>query len=486
MTLTDSTTATAAQRASLPTIIQGGMGVAVSSWHLAKTVSQAGQLGVVSGTALDVVVARRLQDGDTDGSIRRALSHFPIPEMAQRILDRYFKPEGRTKPTYAPSPTLGLNPSVNANELSIVANFVEVWLAKEGHDGVIGINFLEKVQMATPPAAYGAMLANVDYVLMGAGIPAEIPAMLDKLANHEFASISVDVDFATQKYEIELDPQTLTELKLPPLHRPTFLAIVSSHILAAFLYRVEATRPDGFVIEGPTAGGHNTPPRAKDSIDEDGQSIFGPRDEADLVKLAAIGLPFWLAGGRSTPNMVADAISHGATGVQVGTTFALSLDSGFTDLVRDELITKLREESFVVRTDALASPTGFPFKVATVEGTMSEEAVYEARPRLCDLGYLRVPYERTPGVVGYRCPSEPVHMYIKKKGEESETVGRKCLCNGLMASIGLGQIRPDGYEEPRLVTMGSDLSGAKELIKKYPHGWTATQAIEYMLSAIKA
>jgi hypothetical protein len=77
-------------------------------------------------------------------------------------------------------------------------------------------------------------------------------------------------------------------------------------------------------------------------------------------------------------------------------------------------------------------------------------------------------------------------MYIKKKGEESETVGRKCLCNGLMASIGLGQIRPDGYEEPRLVTMGSDLSGAKELIKKHPHGWTATQAIEYMLSAIKA
>ncbi|MEY2634608.1 MAG: hypothetical protein RIS75_548 [Actinomycetota bacterium] len=484
MTHSDSSTATVGPRGVLPTIIQGGMGVAVSSWHLAKTVAKAGQLGVVSGTALDVVVARRLQDGDKDGTIRRALSHFPIPDMAQRILDRYFKPEGRDKATYAPSPTLGLNPGANANELSIVSNFVEVWLAKEGHDGVVGINFLEKVQMATPAAAYGAMLANVDYVLMGAGIPAEIPALLDKLAQHEHASISVDVDFSTQKYEIDLDPRSLTDLKLPPLKRPTFLAIVSSHILAAFLYRVEATRPDGFVVEGPTAGGHNTPPRAKDSISEDGQAIFGPRDEPDLVKLAAIGLPFWLAGGRSTPDMVADAIANGATGVQVGTTFALSLDSGFLDEVRNDLLAKLREDSLAIRTDALASPTGFPFKVATVPGTMSEADVYEARPRLCDLGYLRVPYERSPGVVGYRCPSEPVHMYIKKKGEESETVGRKCLCNGLMASIGLGQVRPDGYTEPRLVTMGSDLGGAHELIKKYPQGWTATQAVDYMLSAL--
>ena len=47
-----------------PVIIQGGMGVAVSSWHLAREVSRAGHLGVVSGTALDAVLARTLQDGD--------------------------------------------------------------------------------------------------------------------------------------------------------------------------------------------------------------------------------------------------------------------------------------------------------------------------------------------------------------------------------------------------------------------------------------
>ena len=37
------------------------MGVAVSGWHLASTVSRLGQLGVVSGTALAVVLARRIE-----------------------------------------------------------------------------------------------------------------------------------------------------------------------------------------------------------------------------------------------------------------------------------------------------------------------------------------------------------------------------------------------------------------------------------------
>ena len=79
----------------LPLIIQGGMGIAVSNWKLARAVSLAGQLGVVSGTALDSVFVRRLQDGDPCGSIRRALASFPKPEISAEILKKYFKPEGR-------------------------------------------------------------------------------------------------------------------------------------------------------------------------------------------------------------------------------------------------------------------------------------------------------------------------------------------------------------------------------------------------------
>lgn len=457
------------------------MGVAVSSWQLARAVSKAGQLGVVSGTALDAVVARRLQDGDPSGDIRRALEHFPIPEIAERVKAKYFRADGIGDEPYIPVPRLSLRPTADALELWVVSNFVEVWLAKEGHNGLIGINFLEKIQMATPSAAYGAMLAGVDYVLMGAGIPSELPNLLNLLAEHKDAALNVDVDDSTSSYKANFHPLTFTTIKLPPLKRPQFLAIVSAHVLAIYLAKDELTKPDGFIIEGPTAGGHNAPPRGHMVLDEDGQPIFGPRDEPDLAKVAKIGLPFWLAGGQSTPEHIAAARALGAAGVQLGTIFALCADSGLLPKLRDEMLDLLRAGDLVVRTDPLASPTGFPFKVVTMAGTLSDSELYEDRPRLCDLGYLRVPYERSPGVVGYRCASEPAHVFIRKGGAESELTARKCLCNGLMANIGLGQHRGDGYVEQPLLTLGADFSGAQELIEKHPEGWNAVQAVDYLL-----
>jgi NAD(P)H-dependent flavin oxidoreductase YrpB (nitropropane dioxygenase family) len=465
----------------LPVIIQGGMGVAVSSWKLAKSVSQTGQLGVVSGTAIDAVIARRLQNGDEFGHVRRALAAFPIPEIAKRVQKKYFKSEGRHGDPYIPVPKLSLRPSTDALELWVVSNFVEVWLAKEGHDGLVGINYLEKIQMATPSAAYGAMLAGVDYILMGAGIPSEIPHLLNLLAKSEPVSLNVHVDGGTQPYKEDFYPKTFTGISMPPLHRPKFLAIVSAHVLAAYLAKDELTKPDGFIIEGFTAGGHNAPPRGTMVLDDDGQPIFGPRDEADIQKVAKVGLPFWLAGGQSTPEQVRAARAFGAAGVQVGTIFSLSEESGIQPNIRRELLDHLESGNLIIRTDPFASPTGFPFKVATLPDTLSQDEVYEARPRLCDLGYLRVPYERSPGVVGYRCPSEPSHVYLRKGGEAGELTGRKCLCNALMSNIGLGQTRADGYSEPPLITLGADLSGAKELLKSHPNGWNATQAVQYLL-----
>jgi len=461
------------------------MGVAVSSWPLARAVARTGQLGVVSGTALDVVLARRLQDGDPDGHLRRALDHFPVPEIAERVRARYFRPTGRpVGQSYAPISKPALHPSRASQELAVVGNFAEVWLAKEGHHGPVGINFLEKVQLATVPAAYGAMLAGVDYVLMGAGIPKEIPRLLNDLARHAVGRLSVDVHGAATPSILELDPVALMGVTLPPLHRPRFLAIVSAHVLASYLARDPDTRPDGFVVEGPRAGGHNAPPRGPLKLDEEQQPVYGPRDEADLEKIAALGLPFWLAGTYGTPDQVVAAQRAGAAGVQVGTVFALSAESGLTGALRGQLLERLGENALEVMTDALASPTGFPFKVAQLPETLAAGTTYDERPRLCDLGYLRTPYIREGGDIGYRCASEPAEIYVRKGGAVEDTVGRKCLCNALTANVGLAQTRRSGYTELPLVTLGSDLGGARALLREHPNGWTAGEAVAWLISAV--
>lgn len=467
---------------STPTVIQGGMGMAVSSWPLASAVARAGQLGVVSGTALDLVVARRLQDGDVGGHVRRALAQLPMPDVAEQVLDRYFRPDGRAPGAgYSPVPRLALRQGRRAQQLAIAGNFVEVFLAKEGHDRPIGINYLEKIQMATPAAVYGAMLAGVDYLLMGAGIPREIPRLLDRLARGEPAEISVDVAGSAQRHSVGIDPDEWSTTASRTLRRPRFLAIVSSDTLAAYLARDDATRPDGFVVEGPAAGGHNAPPRGRLVRDVTGQPVYGPRDAVDVDRMRQLGLPFWLAGSYGTPERLADALDRGAAGVQVGTVFALCRESGLTDELRCVLLDRVADRTLDVRTEVAMSPTGFPFKAAMLPGTLSDVVLRDARPRLCDLGYLRTPYQREDGAIGYRCPGEPAHTFVRKGGAIEATHGVACLCNALAANVGLGQTRHDGFVEAPLVTLGADLEGARRLLAQHPAGWTAADVVQWLL-----
>lgn len=471
-----------------PTIIQGGMGVGVSSWRLANTVARHGQLGVVSGTALDLVLARRLQRGDPEGHLRRALAHFPAPEMAQRVLDRYWLPDGKADGApFRAKPIPVARAHAALQDLIVVANFVEVFLAKEGHDGLVGINLLEKVQLPNPASLYGAMLAGVDYVLMGAGIPMEIPGVLDRLAGHLPVALKLHVAGAAvdAAHAIHFAPQDVIARPLAPLKRPKFLAIIASAALALTLVKRASGRVDGFVIEGPTAGGHNAPPRGPLQCDENGEPIYGPKDIVDLDKIRDLALPFWLAGSYGSPEKLRAALARGAAGIQVGTAFAFCRESGITDAIKQSVIAGALRDDLAVRTDPLASPTGFPFKVVGVPGSVAEPGVYAARPRLCDLGYLRQPYQRADGTIGYRCPAEPVADYLRKGGDADEIAGRKCLCNGLVATIGLAQVRKDGSEEPPLITAGDDV---RDLVRWLPPGetsYSAADVLAYLLAPLE-
>ncbi|MDQ8182279.1 nitronate monooxygenase [Pelagicoccus sp. SDUM812005] len=466
----------------LPSIIQGGMGVGVSNWSLARAVSQAGQLGVVSGTALPTVLARRLQLGDPSGLMREALSAFPITEIAHKVIERYFNPRG--KPS---GDSFSSNPLPNlahrfASELTIAANFVEVHLAKRGHDGFVGLNLLEKVQIPTLPSLFGAMLAGVDYILMGAGIPRSIPRVLDQFAIREPAQLKIDVQGALpdEPFYATLDPAKY-DIPEAPLKRPAFLAVVSSDILAKTLAKRSEGEINGFVIEGVEAGGHNAPPRGPLNLDTNGEPLYGPRDTPNLEQIRQLGLPFWLAGSFGRPGKLAEAKELGAVGIQVGTAFAYCEESGIAPEIKARVLDKSRRGAIEVFTDPLASPTGFPFKVLQMEGSVSEPEVYAVRNRVCDLGYLRSAYRREDGSLGYRCPGEPVKDYVAKGGTLEETKGRKCVCNGLLSTIGLPQIHKS-KTEPALLTTGRDADRIHTFVPAGKSTYSAAELIQTLLA----
>jgi nitronate monooxygenase len=368
-----------------------------------------------------------------------------------------------------------------------VSNFVEVFLAREGHKNPVGINFLEKVQMPHLSSIYGAMLAGVGYVLMGAGIPLHIPGVLDAFAAHHAAEYKLSVTGALpgQDTQMRFDPADYAEGPLPLLHRPRFLAIVSSNTLATTMLRRASGPVNGFVIETPIAGGHNAPPRGKLQLNETGEPVYGERDRVNLEEMRAMGVPFWLAGGYGNARKLREALDQGAAGIQVGTAFAFSQESGMQADLKKKLMIQAKSGSGVVFTDPLASPTGFPFKVALLEGTSSQFPIYEERKRVCDLGYLREPYAAPEGKIGYRCAAEPVDNYVAKGGKVEDTVGRKCLCNALMANIGHAQTRKDDTVEPALVTVGDDLNTIADFLAPGRDTYSAADVVHSLLSGIQ-
>ena len=451
------------------------MGIAVSDWRLANAVSRTGQLGVVSGTAIDGVLVRRLQRGDPGGHVRRALAEFPVSSIADRVLDKYFV-EGGIAPDqpFKRGPMPRERQSALGEDLLVLANYVEVHLAREGHPNPVGINFLEKIQVPTLASIFGAILGGVDYILMGAGIPRAIPRVIDELSAGQPSNLRFEVKGATGEVpEVRFDPDRYLAGG-STLRRPDFLGIVSSHVLATMLARLDSPA-DGFVVEGETAGGHNAPPRGKPTFTDDGQPVYSDRDRANLEAMRGLGLPFWLAGGQATPEALAHAVSEGAAGIQVGTAFAFCEESGLDPDLKAEVISQTLAGEVSVFTDPVASPTGFPFKVVTTGAPEPE------RERVCDLGYLRVAYQREDESIGWRCPAEPVDQYVRKGGAIEDTEGRKCLCNALMSNIGLGQVRDGDRVEPPILTAGDDLDSIRRFLANGADSYSAADVITGLL-----
>ena len=84
-------------------------------------------------------------------------------------------------------------------------------------------------------------------------------------------------------------------------------------------------------------------PRDRSRKMERGQPIYGAEDEPDLQAIRQVGLPFWLAGGYGNHEKLQQALAAGATGVQVGTVFALTEESGMKSTYRSAILNELKK-----------------------------------------------------------------------------------------------------------------------------------------------
>ncbi len=452
----------------------------ISTPFLANAVSINGGLGTVSGVGADIIMARVLQNGDPGGHFRRALGHFPFQDAARQVIATYYVEGGIPKGTpYKTVPTFNLSPSLSSMTLVACANFSLVWLAKEGHTKPVSINYLEKIQLPHIYSFVGAMLAGVDCITMGAGLPLQVPGVLDSIAAGRIPSYRVSVDggengTATMKF----DPGACFGRPLPDLKRPAFLPIVSSDVLASLFLKRASGSVQGFIVEKSTAGGHNAPPRGKWALNDQNEPVYGEKDEVDFAKMAGLGLPFWIGGSYASPQSLALARASGARGVQVGSIFALCRESGMDDRFKREIKRQGFRGGLRVRTDIRTSPTGFPFKVATLNDTLSDDDVYAARKRNCNKRALAKLYQRPDGRIGFRCPAENVNQYVRKGGKLEDTEGVRCLCNGLLSAASLGDSK-----EPAIITLGDDVSFLRNLLRDEDDSYTAAQAMKYLLGA---
>ncbi len=453
-----------------PKIRQGGMGVNISNWELAREVCLHGHYGTVSGVALEIVMPRILQMGDEGGYFRRALSHFPFSQVAKKVLDTYYVENGIPQGVpFKGVPAFSIKPSDLLISLTVCANFAFVWLAKEGHENPVSINYLEKIAMPHVYAITGAMLADVDFITIGAGIPIQIPEVINALYENRTATYRVPViGKKVTSYDMSFNPESFFGEKISIKKKPGFIPIIASNLLASILVKkLPIGSISGFVIEEPTAGGHNALPR------KDG--VYGLKDKVDYKGIAQLGLPFWIGGTKASPEELAWALSVGAKGIQAGSIFALSEESGMDPKIRIESRKRGFEGTLQVQTDMCISPTGFPFKLVILDGTISDRDIYEARVRKCNKCALVSLYEKEDGMVGYRCPGEPIKNFIRKGGKMGDTEGVGCICNGLMSTAGVGD-----EKEPYLVTLGDDVSFLKHLMANSSSSYSVKDAINYL------
>ena len=268
------------------------MGAGVSNWRLARAVSRLGHLGVVSGTALDQILVRRLQDGDPGGNMRRGLDHFPFREMAERIQREYYIPGGKRES--APYKTLPLHEkTARGSGKSCVSQPTSLrCLLRMMATTIRWASTTWKKLTSAPflPCTSHACRKG-RYVLIGAGIPVKIPDVLDNFVHHQPATYPLHVSGAQRARKRSwrsIPRSSWWEIFRHSSVHGFSQSFPRMYSAAAILREPTAAWKDSS-SKGHTAGGHNAPPRGKLQVDGTGEVIYGERDRVKIDKIRQFG-----------------------------------------------------------------------------------------------------------------------------------------------------------------------------------------------------
>jgi len=200
------------------------------------------------------------------------------------------------------------------------------------HDGLLGVNIMCAL------TNYGDMVRTsiregVDVIISGAGLPLDLPSYLREMSE-------------------EMKGEMKTKL----------VPIVSSGRAASILCRKWASKfdylPDGFVVEGPKAGGHlgfkaeqiEDPKYQLETIVTDVVAAVTPFREKHNKEIPVIA-----AGGVYSGEDIAKFLEMGASGVQMGTRFVATEECDADEQFKQAYVNAQKDDLTIIK-----SPVGLP------------------------------------------------------------------------------------------------------------------------------
>jgi nitronate monooxygenase len=221
--------------------------------------------------------------------------------------------------------------------------------AAKAHGGYAGINIMVALQRDFEASVRAAIDAGADAIVSGAGLPLSLPAIR------------------------------------PPRDTALIPIVSSARALALICRRWERERfrPDAVVLEGPLAGGHLG--FRADQVDLEENTLERLLPPVKEVAVAHGDFPVIVAGGIYSHEDIRRYLGLGADGVQMGTRFLATEESGASDAYKQAVL-RARPEDLVVAS-VPGSPCGLPFRVLH-ESPMYQSALVRRRPPRCDKGYV--------------------------------------------------------------------------------------------------